>query len=78
MPERCDVVRDTPSVDSSGSMPLGSGDLGLNVRVERDGDRLFYVGKTDAWDENDHLLKRDRVRIAPSPNPFRSEDAGDL
>jgi hypothetical protein len=37
------VVWDTPSRDSSGSMPLGNGDIGLNVWVEEEGDLLFYL-----------------------------------
>jgi hypothetical protein len=35
------VVWDTPSEDSFGSMPLGNGDIGLNVWVEKNGDILF-------------------------------------
>ena len=60
----------SPSHDSSGSMPLGNGDIGLNVWVEQDGDLLFYLSKTDAWDENARLLKLGRVRVTLSPNPF--------
>jgi len=29
--EKHNIVRDSPSRDSSGSMPLGSGDIGVNV-----------------------------------------------
>jgi uncharacterized protein DUF5703 len=65
-----DVVWDSPSKDSSGSMPLGNGDVGLNVWVEEGGDLLFYVSKTDAWSENGRLLKIGRVRVALTPNPF--------
>jgi alpha-L-fucosidase 2 len=64
------LVWTTPSQDSSGSMPLGNGDIGLNVWVEEGGDLLFYLSKTDAWDENARLLKLGRVRIALTPNPF--------
>jgi hypothetical protein len=69
--DRYNVVWRTPSQDSSGSMPIGNGDIGLNVWVEKDGDLLFYIGKTDAWSENAALLKLGRVRIHLSPNPFR-------
>jgi len=69
-PERYDVVWDRPSRDSSGSMPLGNGDVGLNAWVEEGGDLLFYISKTDAWSENGRLLKLGRVRIKLSPNPF--------
>jgi len=64
------LIWDTPSKDSSGSMPLGNGDIGLNVWVEENGDLLFYLSKTDAWDENARLLKLGRIRVALSPNPF--------
>jgi hypothetical protein len=30
-------------------MPLGNGDIGLNVWVEPNGDLCFYISKTDAW-----------------------------
>jgi alpha-L-fucosidase 2 len=64
------LVWTTPSRDSSGSMPIGNGDIGLNVWVEKEGDLLFYIGKTDAWDENARLLKLGRVRVSLTPNPF--------
>ncbi len=70
--DRCNVVWTTPSKDSSGSMPLGNGDIGLNVWVEESGDLCFYLGKSDAWDENGRLVKLGRVRIQLSPNPLRA------
>lgn len=70
--DRYNVVWDTPSQNSSGSMPLGNGDIGLNVWVETNGDLLFYISKTDAWDEHGRLLKLGRVRMKLSPNPFRA------
>ncbi|MEW6235238.1 MAG: DUF5703 domain-containing protein [Candidatus Omnitrophota bacterium] len=70
--DRCNVVWDAPSQDSYGSMPLGNGDIGLNAWIEKDGDLLFYISKTDAWSENGRLLKLGRVRIQFTPNPFRS------
>lgn len=70
-PDPYTVEWDSPSGDSSGSMPLGNGDLGLNVWVERGGDLLLYVSKTDAWCENGRLLKLGRVRVTLSPTPFR-------
>ncbi|MBF0244887.1 MAG: hypothetical protein HQL31_06395 [Planctomycetes bacterium] len=41
--------------------------------VEADGDLLFYLSKTDAWDENGRLLKLGRIRISLTPNPFVTE-----
>ena len=64
------VVWDSPSKNSYGSMPIGNGDIGLNVWVEPDRGLLFYIGKTDAWSENGRLLKLGRVRVGISPTPF--------
>ena len=69
-PSFANVVWTTPSKNSSGSMPLGNGDIGLNVWVEEGGDLLLYVGKTDSWDENGRLLKLGRLRLHFSENPF--------
>lgn len=55
---------------AAGSMPIGNGEVGLNVWVEEDGDLLFYIARTDAWSECDRLLKLGRVRVSLSPNPF--------
>ena len=66
----CNVVWDSPSTGANGSMPLGNGEVGLNLWVEKDGDLLFYVARTDAWSECSQLLKLGRVRLALRPNPF--------
>ncbi len=63
------VVWDSPSKDVSGTMPLGNGDISINAWVQ-DGDLLFLIGKTDAWDENSINCKLARVRVKLSPNPF--------
>ena len=47
-----DVVWDQPGRSSADSMPIGNGDIGLNVWTETNGDIVFYIGKTDAWSEN--------------------------
>ena len=52
------------------SMPLGNGDITANVWVEKDGDLMLYIGKSDTWSEATRLLKVGRVRINFSPNPF--------
>ncbi len=64
------VTWDSPSADSSGSMPLGNGEIGINAWVEGDGDLIFYISKTDAWSGNGRLLKVGRVRVSLDPNPF--------
>jgi hypothetical protein len=68
--EKFNVVWETPSRDTWGTMPTGNGDIGLNVWVEESGDLLFYISKTDSWDDNCRLLKVGRVRIKISPNPY--------
>ena len=63
------VSWDSPSKDYNGSMPTGNGDIGLNVWTEENGDLIFYIGKTDSWDENGRLLKIGKVRFKLSPAP---------
>jgi hypothetical protein len=63
------LVWTSPSHNSSESMPCGGGDIGLNVWVEN-GDLLFYVSRSGAFDENNTLLKQGRFRVRISPNPF--------
>ncbi len=65
-----ELVWTTPSTNAAGFMPVGNGDLGLNVWVEPDGDLFLYMGKTDAWDGFGRLLKLGRLRLALTPNPF--------
>jgi hypothetical protein len=69
------VVWDSPSADARGSMPIGNGDIGLNVWVEPSGDLCLFIGKTDAWDENLRLLKLTKVRVKFEPplKSFRQE-----
>ena len=64
-----DYVWTSPSQNSSESMPCGGGDIGMNIWVEN-GDVLFYVARSGAFDENNTLLKQGRFRIRLSPNPF--------
>jgi hypothetical protein len=67
------VVWTTPSDNAHGSMPLGNGDVGINAWVEANGDLIFYVSKTDAWDENAGLCKIGRVRVTFDP-PLTPKD----
>ncbi len=71
-PKTHDVVWNTPGPDVTGSMPLGNGDVGLNLWIEPDGDLLFYISKSDAWSDSCRLIKVGRVRVSFSPNPFRT------
>lgn len=71
--DKYNVVWNSPSANSSASMPCGGGDIGLNVWVEK-GELLFYVSRSGTFDENNTLLKLGRVRVKLSPNPFSGED----
>lgn len=64
----------TPSENHHGSMPIGNGDIGLNVWVEENGDLLFYIGKTDSWGDNGRLLKVGKVRVRCEPQLFEPGD----
>ena len=71
--DSCNVVWGSPSENAHGSMPLGNGDVGINAWVEANGDLVFYVSKTDAWDENARLCKIGRVRVKFDP-PLAPKD----
>jgi hypothetical protein len=60
----------TQSANASESMPLGGGDIGANVWVEK-GDLYFYFSRSGTFDEHNTLLKLGRVKVSLSPNPFK-------
>lgn len=65
-----DYVWTSPSHNSSESMPVGGGDVGMNVWVdEQTGDVLFYLARSGCFDENNTLLKLGRFRLHTS-RPF--------
>jgi len=66
------VVWNSQSNNASESMPVGGGDIGLNVWVENN-ELLLYIGRSGTFDENNHMLKLGRVRLKLNPNPFSSE-----
>jgi len=68
--DACNVTWETPSADYNGSMPIGNGDVGMNVWVDPNGRLWLLLSKTDAWSENGRLLKLGRVRVSLTPNPF--------
>lgn len=72
--EQYSVVWTSTSMNSSESMPVGGGDIGCNVWVEN-GDILFYMSRSGAFDENNGFLKSGRMRIRLTPNPFKDESA---
>ncbi len=61
------VVWTTPSTNALGSMPLGNGDISMNAWVEASGDVIFYLGKSDSWEDNSRLAKLGRVRVKLTP-----------
>ena len=63
------VTWDEPGRSADDSMPLGNGDIGLNAWTEANGDLVFYIGKTDSWDEYGRLLKVGRIRVSLDPAP---------
>jgi len=65
-----DVVWTTPSKDSAGSMPLGNGEVGINLWVEENRDLNFYISRSDSFSEIGRLLKVGQVKVAITPNPF--------
>lgn len=64
-----DVVWNSQSDNSNGSMPLGGGDVGCNVWVEK-GDLMLYISRSGAFDENNTMLKHGRMRIHFDGNPL--------
>lgn len=64
------VTWDSPGKTSADSMPLGNGDIGLNLWTEPNGDICFYISKTDAWGDNSRLLKVGKVRVKIDPSPL--------
>jgi len=63
----------TQSNNSSESMPLGGGDIGANVWVEK-GDLYFYFSRSGTFDEHNTLLKLGRIKVSLNPNPFKNNE----
>lgn len=64
-----DYTWTTFSKNASESMPCGGGDIGLNVWVDN-GELLFYVSRSGAYDEYTTLLKAGRVRLRMNGSPM--------
>ena len=65
-----DVTWNSLGTNENSSLPLGNGDVALNVWTGQNGDIVLLLAKADAWSENGQLLKLGRVRITLTPNPF--------
>lgn len=51
-------------------MPVGGGDIGMNLWVENDA-VYFYFSRSGTFDEHNTLLKLGRVKLEIEPNPFQ-------
>jgi hypothetical protein len=68
------IVWTTPGNKSLNSMPIGGGNVALNVWTNED-ELLFYIGSPDSWVDGVipgevANVKLNRVRVKISPNPF--------
>jgi sucrose-6-phosphate hydrolase SacC (GH32 family) len=61
-----DVIWSTPSTNVSGSMPLGNGNLGVNVYSTRSDEVQLLLSHTDSVDETGALVKIGRL-VVPQP-----------
>jgi hypothetical protein len=57
-------------------MPLGNGNLSVSVWFEPPHDLVFYLGKSDSYDELHNLVKVGRVRVSFSGSPFPADGVG--
>jgi len=65
------VAWNTPSDNAAGSMPLGNGEVVVNVWVEKTtGDVLLLLARTDALSETCRFLKLGRLRLHFEGNPL--------
>jgi alpha-L-fucosidase 2 len=70
-----DEIWNSPSQNALGSMPLGNGDMGINVWVEPGGDLMLLLGKSDSFDEFNRLLKIGCIRIKTTPSIYKEGQA---
>ncbi len=72
------IVWDSQSADARGSMPIGAGNIGLNVWVEKD-ELLIYFGSPDSWSyrgagfNTQMQTKLGRLRLKFSPGVWAKE-----
>lgn len=70
--DRYNVVWNIPGEDHNDSMPIGNGDIGLNVWTEPDGELVILIAKSDAWSGNARLLKLGRLRLTVEPDSLKN------
>ncbi len=73
--DKYNVTWESPSVDPSGQMPLGNGDIAAGVYVLEGGDLYLLLSKNDAFTYSGDLFKTGRVRVSLTPNPFTAGKA---
>lgn len=66
------VSWDSPSIDHTGQMPLGNGDIAAGVYAIENDALYLFMAKNDAYTYNGDIFKTGRVKISFSPNPFES------
>ena len=71
--EKSNIIVNSSGTSFHDAMPTGNGDIGVSMWVEKDGDLQFYISKTDAYDDNNRLLKLGLVRVKIFPNPFKKD-----
>ncbi|MFZ0595799.1 MAG: DUF5703 domain-containing protein, partial [Flavobacterium sp.] len=71
--ENYNPIWNTQSKNASESMPMGGGDIGLNVWVEK-GDLYFYFSRSGTFDEHNTLLKLGRVKVTLTPKQFKDNE----
>ena len=66
-----------PDSGSLASMPLGNGDLAVNVWTDNstNGDLMLYLAKNDAFDSTGELIKLGRIRVAFAPPLIAADGA---
>jgi len=65
------IIWESPSIDPSGQMPMGNGDIAAGVYAIENGDLYLLLSKNDALTYSGDIYKTGRVRISISPNPFQ-------
>lgn len=68
-PDLYNVVWDSQSENAAASMPVGGGDIGMNVWVENN-ELLIYMQRSGVHDEYNGFPKLGRVRVWSEPNIF--------
>jgi hypothetical protein len=72
------IVWSNQSVDARGSMPIGGGNIALNVWLEKD-ELMMYIGSPDSWSyrgkgfNTQMQTKLGRIRLKLTPVPWAKE-----